>query len=124
MLELARELIEIRKERAALSKKDDKLKERAKVIEAKLSEEFINEGISNIGVDGMNVILVEKKSIKCDQSKELESMLAQYGYVHVFNKPVNPQAFTSLINKDEVARDLLKEHYESSEFYSFSVSKK
>ena len=124
MIEIAKKLISMKEEMKEINKNKKNLEESIKETEAELAEIFINNGISNVGVDNKNVILIEKKSITCDQSQGLVNFLEEHGFDEVFNKPINNQSFGKMLRENPEMIDELGEHIEITDYYQFQVRKK
>ena len=124
MIEIAKKLISMKEEMKEINKNKKNLEIAIKEKEAELAEIFINNGISNVGVDNKNVILIEKKSIICDQSKSLVNFLEEHGFDEVFNKPINNKSLGKMIRENPEMIDELGEHIEITDYYQFQVRKK
>lgn len=123
MLKTAKELIALKLEKTELNKELNNIKEMILDTERKLSELFVENGVSSIGVDKKNVILVEKRSVKCDQSDKLVELLEGLG-ADVWNKPINTASLNKYVNENPKNIEIIGEHVECTEYYQFQVRKK
>lgn len=123
MLEIAKRLIALKEEKKEIDRTSKELSDEIKEVEAELADNFVENGVSSIGVDGKNVVLVEKNSVKCDQSREIVEWL-EIQDADVWNKPINPASLTKYVNEHPESIKLMGEHIECKKYYQFQVRKK
>lgn len=124
-MKLVKDYIKLREEKNILDIELKELNEKIKELEVKLSDFFVEQGMTSIKLDGKNVILVEKKSVKQDNSKALVNWLTENGYTECFNKPVNTVSFSSVFNKQltDSQRAEIAQHIEITDYYQFQMRK-